>query len=331
MSNLRLDNVERTLRALGFRADAPRGDAWRFDAGETAAFYRQLQFIETQIYETKYPQNRARTYIPVAANVPAGYEFFVWRIWDFAGQAKIVSNAADDLPMANVMAAEKIQRIETIGDAFSYSLQELRSASLLNLPLEAEQGMLARRLVENKIENLSVFGDPITGLPGFINNPNVPVLAAPTTGFGGGWLANPNPSPETILDDLQFWSMQVVVNSLNTHQPNTMLLPLAHYSYIATQRLNTFTDETILRVFLKNSPWIKTVDQWTYLNTAGPGGTPMGIVYDRNPEVVKLVIPQEFEIQPPQPRNLAFVVPCFARYGGVSWRYPVAACYATGI
>jgi hypothetical protein len=57
----------------------------------------------------------------------------------------------------------------------------------------------------------------------------------------------------------------------------------------------------------------------------------MGIVYDRNPEVVKLVIPQEFEIQPPQPRNLAFVVPCFARYGGVSWRYPVAACYATGI
>ena len=72
----------------GFRADAPRGDAWRFDAGETAAFYRQLQFIETQIYETKYPQNRARTYIPVAANVPAGYEFFVWRIWDFAGQAK---------------------------------------------------------------------------------------------------------------------------------------------------------------------------------------------------------------------------------------------------
>jgi hypothetical protein len=43
--------------------------------------------------------------------------------------------------------------------------------------------------------------------------------------------------------------------------------------------------------------------------------------------VVHLVIPQDFEQMPPQPKNLAFSVPTHGRIGGVTFHYPLAAAY----
>lgn len=315
------------LGSLGFHADSGDTD-WRLDAGETAAFTRQLQFIETEIYTTEYPANRARDFIPVAGDVPNWAESYVWRIWDWAAMAKIITRYSDDLPAVDVMAAEKVQMIQSLGDSFGYSIQDLRAASKLGLPLDTEKGTLARMAIENKIEALAVFGDTASGLPGFVNMPNVPILSSPGQ-LTGNWLGGATPAQ--VLADLHAMAMAVVNNTKNTHAPDTLLLPLAHYNYISSTTLNQYNSETILTTFLKQSPWIRNVDQWNYLSTADGSGGPMAICYQRNPRVVKLVIPQEFEMLPPQPRNLAFSIPCHARFGGVSWRYPMAAVYAIGI
>jgi hypothetical protein len=101
--------------------------------------------------------------------------------------------------------------------------------------------------------------------------------------------------------------------------------------FYAATTLNDYTSETILTTFLKQSDMIRNVDQWNRLDTADGSGGPLAICYQRNPRVVKMVIPIDFEMRPPQPRNLAFTVPCRARYGGVSWRQPLAAVYVVGL
>lgn len=321
------NNVTGILNQFGFRADH-EDPQYRLDAGETAAFTRQLQFIEQEIYNTEYPDNRARDFIPVDGQVPEWAEFFLWRIWNWAGMAKIITRHSDDLPAVDVMAAEMVQKIHVLGDSFSYTVQDLVAASKLNMPLDTEKGELARRAIENKIEQLAVFGDSAAGLPGFVNMPNVPILSAPGQ-LNGSWLTGA--TPKEILADLHAAPKAVVNNTKNTHRPNTLLLPLTRYNHISETTLNDFTSETILTTFLKQSSWIRQVDSWNYLETADGSGGPLAICYDRNPKTVRLVIPKEFAMLPPQPRNLSFTIPCHSRFGGVSWRFPLAAVYATGI
>ena len=77
---------------------------------------------------------------------------------------------------------------------------------------------------------------------------------------------------------------------------------------------------------------ITDVDFWHKLDLADAAGTgPRMVTYQRDPEVLELVIPQEFEQFPPQARNLAFVVPCHARVGGVVVYYPLAIVYTDGL
>ena len=54
------------------------------------------------------------------------------------------------------------------------------------------------------------------------------------------------------------------------------------------------------------------------------------VAYQRDPMVLQLEIPQEFEQFPPQARGLSFVVPCHARIGGVHMHYPLAVAYMDG-
>ena len=55
------------------------------------------------------------------------------------------------------------------------------------------------------------------------------------------------------------------------------------------------------------------------------------IAYSRDPDVVELVIPAEFEMFDPQARNLEFVVPTRLVTSGVHIHRPGAIAYRDGI
>jgi hypothetical protein len=304
------------LQTMGYRADA----------GETAAFVRQLEYVKARTYDVKYLELKARQFLPVDSEVPSGAESFTWRSWDWAGMAKILANYADDLPKVTVLGKENVQGIKSLGASYDYTIQDIRAASMAGTNLDARKAMAARRAVENRIEKLAAVGDSMADLPGFLNNANVPILTNPT--INANW---PAATSAQILDDLHEIANKIVEQTLDTHRPDTMLLPVSRYSIVATRSFSTTIPDTILSVFLRTSPWIRNVDQWSFLDTAGTGGITRAVAYERSPEVVELVIPQEFEQFPPQARNLSFEVPCHARIGGVSIRYPLAMVYADGV
>jgi hypothetical protein len=296
----------------------------RFDANETAFLEKQLEFVESQTYDVLYSRLKAAGFVPVSNEVPEWAETWTYRQWDWRGIAALIANYSDDLPMVDVLVKEFPQPVMEIGDAFQFSIKDLRVSAQLGRPLDAQRAIAARAAIERKIDEIAAVGVPSKNIEGFVNNSNVPITAAPN----GSWATA---TPAQILEDLFAFEDAVIQNSDENFPPDTMLLPSSLYGKVATTRLDAGNDLTILQFFLANAQSVRSVERWEKLNTAGPGSTPRAVCYKRDPMVVKLQLPIPFQQLEPEKRNLAYVVDCLARVGGVCWYYPIGATYGDGI
>lgn len=297
----------------------------REDANETAIFARQLEYVYTKTYDVKYPEFKARLFIPVDTSVPTGAETYTYRQFDEIGMAKLISNYASDLPNVTLLGKEFTGKCKSLGTSYSYSIQDVRRASMAGLPLETSLARVARRVTEAKIDNLAAFGDENTGLTGFLNAANVPLIS-PTTGTWSSATA------DQIIADLDKLVNSIVIVSNGIHVPDTLLLPITQFLRLNNLQRSVASDKTVLQWYLENNPFIKNIDQWYLLDLADDDlNGPRAVCYKRDPEVLGLVIPQEFEQFPPQAENLAFTIPCHARVGGVKVTYPLAMAYMDGI
>jgi hypothetical protein len=295
-----------------------------FDAGESAVLSRQLLYIKTREANILYPSLLSRKFIPVSNEIPSGAEQFSIKIWDIVGQAKIIANYAQDFPSVNTFVNEVIAPIRSIGDSYTYTIQDLRAASMVpGLSIDMRRADVARMVHERKVDDIAAFGSTQTGLASFAKNSNIGL-----TSIVGSWASAES---SVILGDMNAIAQAVVTQSVQIWTPDTMLLPTAAWGIVATRPYSTLNPTTILEVFLRNSPYIKNVDQWNKLNAANASGNGGRIVtYVRDPMCVELEIPQEFEQMPPQLEGMQYKVPCHSRCGGVSWHYPISATYADG-
>lgn len=302
----------------------------REDAGESVFFARQLEYVRSKTYDVEYVGLSAMTLFPIDTSVPAGAKTITWRQWDGVGSAKIIANYADDLPRVDVQALEMTTPIRSIGDSYGYDVQEIRSAQFAGISLDAKRATQARKIIDQKFNQLAWYGDAVSGLPGFLTNANIPavVLAADGTGSSKLW--------STKTPDQKIRDMNAVVNSVFTvtkgvHTANELWMPLAQYADIASTPRSSTSDTTILDFFLKSNPFITAVKPVFELTGAGAGGLDRMIAAENSSENYQMNITMPFMQHPPQPRNLYFEVPCEARFGGVTIERPLAFAYADGL
>lgn len=315
-----IELLRMTLATLGVRFDSDE----RQDAMYSAILARELEFVRARTYDIVYPEKKARSLIPVDSTVPPGAETISYDQWDLFGMAAVIANYADDLPMVDVMKERFSSVVQTIGDAYQWSIQDLERAAMTpGAKLSQRRAGAARMVIENRIEDIAAFGLPIGGLNGLLNHPNVS-LVAPST---GGWSTA---TALQMVDDLNKLVEQIVTQTDETFPPNAVVMSSAQRGYMATKKF-TNTDTTALKWFLENNQYINEIETWSKCKLANGAGTgPRIISYRRDPIVEELVIPKEFTQQPAQARNLSFVVPCHARIGGVVVYYPLALAYMDG-
>ena len=300
----------------------------RLDAGETAALARQLEFIYAQTYDIKFAELKARRFIPIDTSVDSGAEFFTYRQWNMFGMAKLIANFADDLPRVDALVKEFPAPIKSLGASYGFSIQDMRRSAMAGSQLDARRARAARRAHEQAFDDIMAFGNADAGLEGFLNSANVPIVPAVT----GAWVTN-LATPLQMIEDLNELVNSIIIATLETFIPNTLLL-----SNVSFQRINSTpmsstgdADKTVLRFFLDNNPYITDIDQWNKLNAAGAGGVSRAVAYMRSDEVLSGVEPQPFEQFPPQARNLEFVIPTHQRVGGVRIQYPLAIAYTDNL
>lgn len=300
------------------------------DAAGDIFFARQLESVQSRIYEYEYPPYKAFTLIPVTYDIPPGAEFWTVTGFQSVGRARVIESYADDLPEASLLGVQLTNKIVSIGASYRYSHQEIRAAQFANLALDDRLAMAARRAIDQKVNQLALNGDPTTGLYGWLNNPNIPTVTVPADGVGASTLWSTK-TPDQVLRDMNLIVNQIVVNSNEVEMPDTLLLPLEQFTYISSTPRSINSDTTILNFFLMNNPYITRVEALPQLAGAGVGGANVMLAYNRSEDKMVMGIAMPFTQYAPQERNLEFVINCELRFAGVSIYYPYSMIIGEGI
>jgi hypothetical protein len=283
---------------------------------------RQLEYIRPQVFEVEYADIKYPTILPVTAEAGPGAQTFTYRIMNATGDFKLISDAADDLPRADVSQTEKSINIRSFGGSFGYTVQELRAAQMANLSLEQRRASAVRRSYEEKVESVAMFGEGSVSLAGFFNNATVDVISA------NKWFSTSSVTAQEMLEILNQGVSAIISGSNMKEQPDTILIAYEDYNIISTTRNSDSSDVTVLEYFLRTNPFIRNVEPINQLAAANSSlAKNRLVVYKRDPQKVQLHIPQPLELFPPQQRGLEFIVPAHARVGGVALYYPKSVKY----
>jgi hypothetical protein len=145
----------------------------RYDANETVNLQRSLISVDKRIYTAKYPELIARELFPKITDVAVGADSYAFSTYDISGEATVIENFAGDLPSVSMWQKEDLVPCKYIGASFSYSIQDLARAAMTGVDISAEKPLIARRVIENKIDQLLAFGDSSRGIPGALTNASI--------------------------------------------------------------------------------------------------------------------------------------------------------------
>lgn len=318
--------LERYAKNGGYTELTPAALGLITDTNLAAFFDQELEHIKAKSYDVLRRELKHREYIPVSFEAGPGAESISYTQYDQVGVAKLISNYAEDLPLANVKGRKFTSSVEGIGIGFKYSLQDVRASMMANKRLTDRQANAAMRGNRELEEDLAATGR--SGLfTGFLNNANIQIVQAADIGAGERrWIAG-SKTADQLNADVALMIEKIVDQTNEVEKPNTLLMPSEEYVYASTKRVGE-TADTFLTWMTRTNPYIRNIGTWDKLKLADAGADgPRLMAYDRSPDKVTLEIPQDFEILPPQPQGLSFLVPTHSRFGGVLYYYPLSAVY----
>lgn len=304
----------------------------KMDAGEAAFLARQLEYIEAQTYDILFPEFPAVRLLPVSNEAGPGADLITYRQYTPVGQMKLGTTYSDDLPYSDAFAKEYHTKIKSLIGAFRYSLQEARNAQFAGIPLEQRKANSARQAYEqtvNRFAWLANGGSEFGGVYGLFYNPNITKGAAPT----GGWLGGA--TPDQIINDVNQLINGVKVRTKQVEFVDTVVMPVAHYSHIATTPRSAVSDTTILEFLQANHKGVsfEPINEAASITAPSGSGLTVNVMvgYRKSPDKMKLHIPQPFEMLPVEPVNLYYKIPTHARYAGLIIYYPLSVSLMEGI
>jgi hypothetical protein len=294
------------------------------DSNQTAMLDRQLKYVEAQTYDIEYPALMHRTFIPTDNSVPEGAETIAYEMFDKVGRAGLIANYADDLPGVDVIASEFNIPVKGIGVHFKYSLRDLQRAAFSGVPLDTKRGQVARDAAEFELDDIACFGRPQVGIHGFLNNSFVTIESA-----GGVWSGR---TAEQICADVAVLVGGIIADTNQIHKATDIVFPTELWNLISMRPFSATggSNYTIRRWLEENHPGV-SFSTWTQLDLANADGDGGRIVaYKKSPSVLQEKVPMEFRQLPPQPKNLSFIVNCWALTAGTHVYQPGAVRYMDG-
>lgn len=261
----------------------------------------ELQYLEPEIYRIEYPELTYDRVIPMS-QVTSGAQQVAYDIYDRAGEAELITSGSKNIPRSTTGKLRKYRGVYEYGQAAAYTLMELNSARMANLPLEARELEAARYGVQIRMNKLAYFGDskiPEEDVYGLFNNSEVGIFINGVNGNAaqgsvGADLGVPTvtdqdagPVPVTwqeaiaaagtdqtklvnvaqaISEQINFMFAQINVKSLGVEAADTLLLPRLQYNLIATTVISSFTQETVLSRVIKNSPYLMSEESIIVVN-----------------------------------------------------------------
>jgi hypothetical protein len=299
------------------------------DTNQTAYFGRQLEVIKSQTYDIKQGQLRAIELFPIDGTTPEYAETQTYYQYDARGLAKIVSDYATDIPSVEVAGKAFTSKIETIALSYSYSIMDIKRASIQGTALSVRKALATQRGIMARHNQLFWLGDSTAGIVGVLSHASVPNAQVTADGTGSSPLWSTK-TPTQILRDLVQAVTEIKSLTKGVESPNLLVLSEGRLNVLRGTRMSADSSDSILVAFNNMFPEIR-VEGAEELAGAFQGGTE-GFLLGRNESThIELIAPIVYEETAPEQVNLAYKVNSLGRNGGVAIYYPLAFSKKYGI
>lgn len=309
---------------------------------DTLFLQQQLEYVQNTVVKQDFPEMlmASGTAIDISKEIPVGAETYSYQILTFVGEALILANGADDIPMINAYAEKRIGEIKTLVDGYSYTVEDIEHAQFAGINLNAQFAIGAREILERKFDILGYTGDSRYNLLGFVNHPNVPSSTVTNDGNQNGGSNSTrwrHKTADQIYRDLSNFATSMRIATNGAYSMEAIALPEEEFGIInnTPYPANSSAGKTILSFFLETQrqtpAGVQSVYPMAYLAGQGAGGTDMMVGYQKRADRLVLHMPLDFTQQPVQMTNLSYKVPCRMKTGGVQVTKPLSMRYAIGI
>lgn len=252
---------------------------------------------------------------------------------------------------------EKISNQLTLwGNEMKYTVIELESAARLGRPVDQQIFEAMQLKWQMDIDEQVYIGDPVlnasgnTPTGGLLNHPLVSALGTvknvPNGVSGSSWFINK--TPDEILSDINDWLVSVWTKAGWAVISDKILLPPKQFGYLATQKVSTAGNMSILQYVLENNLFTRsegkelTIVPCKWCAGAGAGGTIGTSAYDGTGSVDRAVVYCQDEKRVRFPMTLLAKTPLqydsiwhkttyYGRLGAVEAVYPETIGYFDGL
>jgi len=303
--------------------------------GAASFFNEQLRILKAQVFDIKYPRLKSFFLIPVNTEGTPGDTHFEYRIFDFTGIAKTISDYASDLPTVGVYGRKETTEYRDVGAAFNFSDKEIAASKKAGVSLKSKKVNAVRKVIDTKIDNVNWNGEQENNIPGLLSNQDITWSIAPD-GAASSTLWSTKTFDE-ILADLNNLVGGIAILTHGVEQPDTLVMSQAAYNVVSTKTREggSSNDTTVLEFFLKTHPEIKQVEKLEVCADAARyrTGDGNGVVfaYEKSPDVLEMLINQGVTFHKAERRNLVWRTNVTAGYGGVVVYLPLAISVMEGI
>lgn len=309
-------------------------------------FQRQLEYIQAQSYDVLYPDLMARNCFANNTEGGEGINQITYRSYDKRGETVIIAGKATDLPRGDIDGKEYTIDVRTLGNAYGYSRQELAAAKLTGMPLEARKAEATRRSYEEKINQITWFGDADNNLGGLLGGPatypwsTITNSAVPAASGGGNateW--GVDKTPDEVIADLTGALAGLYADTLKIHRPNTIFMNVAKKQFLFNTPRSLQSDMSIASWFVANNNFVKSMDSIKDINElTGVFGADLQapdaegfVILEDSIDNLRMREPFPYRHLPVQYKGLEFEINCYGRFAGLEIIRPAAIQFHYGI
>ena len=306
-----------------------------------AYFVNQLDSLDKKLYEPLYSVTwgrdiKLRTGITMANESTSFIRSNIGAIGTQSASGKPwISPNTTTLPGVSINGERVTLPLRLLGQEVSYTSVELERSQLIGQPIDAQKFNALNVLYQMNTDEMVYIGDSAVGAEGLLNSTLVTAASVTADGSGSSTLWSTK-TPDQILRDVNDMITAAWQASGFSVCPDKLLLPPAQYAYIASQKISTAGNVSILTFLEDNSISLRVngrkleIQPVKWLTGRGTAGADRMVCYTNDEDRVRFpMVPIRRET--PYYLGIKFNAPYIWAFGEVEFVYPETVIYRDGI
>jgi hypothetical protein len=208
------------------------------------------------------------------------------------GRAAFVTwGNTQDIPTVDVFIEEVSIPVHPLKIKYGVTEDEILSANFAGIDVRSPRVEAASQAMLDRIDDVGYIGVPKLNIYGIANQPNANIIVPSATG-AGGLTTFASKDAEGCADMLFALVTEAGRVSRNAYKTTTILIPVDTHYTLSNKRSLAQHGKTALEIFYDSISQVYSdikVLPCPYLDTAGPGGTPIAIAFSPNPKHIGYV------------------------------------------